>query len=336
MNGAELADQFSARVNAGLAVGRDDSAQTYADLAGIARDSGLEETLEQLRTTFAQALHPTRFADIRVWQVDDRFEQCYELLRRMFAEDERDPRDRFIAMVNGLRNPANLAPIILMGRYWKVVGPQIYTPEGALKQFTFDPLALSEHIVGVVSANYMSLDPVGREGQGIGAIGHLATREHFQRGYGHGSALLESFEDELNAIAKSQQARVTLIALEAQEDSQAFWYKRGYRWASGTKYAQPPLDFDPVTGERIYDEVPETLMVKIPGQPDATTVDARLLADAVRVMYQNWSLAKVIGFPPAAIQRATDYVIGKVFAEFEASLPSDGAPVSLTPPPHLL
>jgi hypothetical protein len=332
----QLIERFSDAVNAGLAQGHDESAQAYAALQSIAAEQrGAVEVLDLLARSFHDAQQPERFFDARVGQPNERFEQCYELLRRVFDEAEREPKDRFIAMINALRDPNEPAPLVLIGRFWRALGPQQYDAAGALRRFVFDPTMALDSIVSVLSANYMSLAWIRDQRAGIGAIGHLATRERFRRGQGHGTALLETFEGEVARIAAARGERLELIALEAQEESEAFWFKRGYRWARGTRYAQPPLDFDRDTGERFYDEVPETLMVKVPGLPMAASVAAPLLVDAVRTMYQNWCLARTVGYPLAAAQRAADYVMGKVLGDFIASLPPDGAPVPLSPPPHL-
>ncbi len=238
-------------------------------------------------------------------------------------------------MLERLNEPGNTYPFVMMGRLWRASGPQEYDLAGRLVRFAFDPLTVTESIVSSISGHYMSLQPVGRSKQSIGAIGNLVTREQFRGGQGHGTELIQAFEQESARIAAGRGERLELYVLEAQEESQGFWYKRGYRWPSGTRYAQPPLEFDPTTGERLHNEVPETLMVKIPGKPDTTSVDARLLTDAVRIMYLNWCLAETKTYPVVAARRAEEYVMGKVLGEFRDSLPARGASVPLVTPPSL-
>jgi len=331
----EVIRQFSDRVNAVLSQDASGVEPISAVLqqapAGIPAN---RELLDALQHAFQRANEPDRFFNIRMYEPGDRFDQCYELLRTSFDEAERDPLDRFLYMLRMLQNPDNDHPLVMIGRFWRVSGSQAYDAAGRLQHFTFDPMTVTDSIMALVSGNYMSLRPVQAGAAGIGAMGHLATRKRFRRGRGHGSALVRVFESEMEGIAKSRGETLLLIALEAEEDSEGFWYKQGYRWAVGTRYAQPPLEFDPTTGERLHDEVPETLMIKIPGQPAATTVGVRVLEDAVRTMYQNWCLEKARAYESAAARRAEEYVMGKVFRDFVASLPQDGD-VPLGPPPSL-
>lgn len=285
--------------------------------------------------TARQAIQPQQFFNERSVTADLRFDQCDALLRMSFDPAEFEPKERFIRMVHRLADPGNTFPYVLIGRFWRVSGLQDYDAAGYLARFTVDQLVVTEGIAAAITGHYMSLGPVIRSGEAIGAIGNIVTRERFRGGQGHGTALTEAFERETESIASGREETVRLFILESQVDSQEFWYKLGYRWPLNTKYAQPPLEFDPTTGERLHDEVPETLMVKIPGKANATEVDSELLTAAVRVMYVNWCLAETKQFPTAAARRAEEYVLGKVLGEFRASLPADGSAVPLVRPPML-
>lgn len=334
MNQTEAILRYCGIVNVGLAQQRDDSSRATTELNATGLSPDEVALLDRLDRNFHSALEPDRFVNARVTVADERFEQCFALLCATFDEAERDPLDRFYYMLRTLSDTENDHPLVLIGRFWRVPGPQEYDLAGHLQRFAFDPLTISESIVSLVSGNYMSLRAVRSGASAIGAMGHLATRERFRRGRGHGSLLVRAFEAEVDTIAQARGETLQLIALEAQADSEAFWYKQGYRWAVGTDYAQPPLEFDPATGEPQHDEVPESLMVKLVGQPAATSVDAQLLADAVRTMYQNWCLEKTRTYEWTAARRAEEYVMGEVFGRFLASLPPNGN-VPLGPPPSL-
>ncbi|MHB8599825.1 MAG: GNAT family N-acetyltransferase [Ktedonobacteraceae bacterium] len=332
MSYANLTHHFCRMVNDGLTQGEDRSSMVLKDLQSGASKEDESLLLESMYQNFCAAMEPSSFFNAAIQIPDERFEQGYELLKLTFDIAELDSRSRFITMLEQARQKNYHAPMVLLGRFWRVLGPQIYDHAGQLHHFYYDPLTVSENIVGVISGNYMALlsNHSQKAPAGIGAIGNLAIREHFRGGKGHGTFLMNIFEKEMEAIAAFRGEDLQLIALEAQRESVGFWLKNGYRCVEGTRYAQPPLDFDSTTGERTHDEVPETLMVKIPGKPDALYVDTQLLADTVYAMYQNWSLARTISYSPAARKRAEDYVLGKVFAEFRASLPEEESRIRLT------
>ncbi len=281
-----------------------------------------------------EALHPTRFFNERIIKPDARFQATYALLAYSFDEAERDPYDRFLTMLANTASCANDHPIIMMDRYAQIPGVQRYDNDGVLRHFSYNPAATTELTVSLVSGNYMSLMRASSLRESIGAIGHLVTRLHFRRGQGHGSRMLQAFEDEVAAEARRRGETLKLVALEAEPDSVGFWYKQGYRWVKDTTYAQPPLDFDPVTGVPIHPEVPETLMVKLIGAPEATSIDTTLIKDTVKMMYENWCIEKAAEFGPIVTNVARDYVFGKVYRAFLDSLPNADT-VALVPPPSL-
>lgn len=333
-----LVEEFRERANALLRDGQDarESAKLMSDPAVPADDQAL---LDELRAAYRQALRPTDFFSRHIRQTGAAFEQCYELLRRTFQPAELPPRAGYVRRLTELAGepPARArVPFVMIGRFWRVLGPQRYDPAGSLIHFGFDPLVVTEQIASVISGNYMTLLPSSERGAGagagIGAIGHLATRERLRRGGGHGGTLVAQFEREMEATAAARGETTRLLVLEAEPDAMAFWARQGYRWPIGSRYAQPPLDFDPATGARLYDEVPELLMVKDPHNPAATTVDAKLLRQTVRTLYENWCLVRVRGFPPDAAARA-EQDVGNIFDAFEASLPAGAVSVPLGDPP---
>lgn len=335
MNRTEVIQRFCEIVNNGLSQGKDYGKVAHEQLISAVSEPSQKSLLDQMYQNYCKAQEPDNFLNLRIWEPDERFEQCYELIRLTFGAAEREPRQRYLDMLEYLKEEHHPSPPVIIGRFWHVSGPQQYDASGQLKGFGFDPLIVTDSIMSVISGNYMKLYPPQRQKEGIGAIGHLATRSHFRRGKGHGTVLLQAFEREVEAIAAERGEKLQLIVLEAEEDSWWFWAKQGYRWPAGSRYFQPPLEFDPVTGERLHDEVPELLMVKIWNNSSASQIDSKLLIDTVRTMYQNWCLAKIVtySFSKEAVQRATDYVMGKIFTDFLASLPPGGESVPLQEPP---
>jgi hypothetical protein len=228
----------------------------------------------------------------------------------------------------------HLSPMIMIGRYWQTLGSQLYDDQGKLIQFHYDPLTTSEHLAAVVSGSYMSMSETGSPGESIGVMSHLVTREGFRRKYGHGTSLMQAFERDVYHIAANRDEHPALILLEAQQQSLQFWYNHGYRWPAKTRYAQPPLEFDPVTGEHLYDPVPEILMVKMLGARANTYIDVTLLKRAVQTMYNFWFLSALESYPPEAQEKARAY-IDEVFADFVSSLPEEPSTILLTDPPAM-
>ncbi len=332
MNSTSLTQRFCDSVNDGLSKGEDRGKAAYEQLIATTDEPDEKSLLDQLYQNYCQALQPRSFFNLKITQADERFEQVYELLRVTFDEAELDPKKVYLQAFESLMKEHATSLPVMVGRFWHALGTQQYDISGQLQKFAFNPLVVTDSIVGVSSGTYMSMELTQRMHESFGAIGHLVTRSHFRRGQGHGTSVLDAFEQAVEMIATERGDKLQLILLEAQADSRGFWAREGYRWPAGSRYAQPPLEFDPITGERFHDEVPEFLMVKIWNDPGATHIDSQLLTDAVRIMYQNWCLEQIATYTPEAAKRASDYVFGKVFAEFVASLPPGGAPVPLQDP----
>ena len=330
-----VVSQFCAHVNELLRSGQY-AASAISEQAAPAGASGDEQALlDALRAAYGQALHPTDFVTRHIRRPDETFEQCYELLRLTFQPAELGPREGYVRRLAAQARVAparEQTPFVMIGRFWRVLGLQRYDAAGRLVRFGFDPLMATEQIASVIDGNYMTMLPPAGPSIGMGAIGHLATREALRRKGGHGGTLVAAFEREIAALAAARGETTGLIVLEAERDAMAFWARQGYRWPVGARYVQPPLDFDPATGARVYDEVPELLMVKDPRDPTATAVDGQLLRQAVRTLYEHWFVGYVRDFPPAAAARA-EQDVWDLYAAFEASLPDGEATVPLGEPP---
>jgi hypothetical protein len=335
----ELVAQFVTRVNDALDSGQFDVAPIYQAMLAQAATEDERAPLDEVYQNFREAAHPTEFTTRCIEGPGPDFETCYELLRQTFQPDVLSPRAGYVRHFVA-RERTTIAeqpvPLVMLGRFWRVSGLQRYDAAGRLVRFDHDSLAVTEHMASVISGQYMSLltqlTQAGR-GLAIAAVGHLATRAALRRGGGHGRALVAAFEREIAALAAARGETDCLIVLEAEHDAMTFWAKQGYRWPLGSRYAQPPLEFDPASGERLYDEAPELFMVKDPRHPAATSVPASLLRDTVQTLYDNWCLAQARTFAPHAATRAAEYV-GKVYAAFDASLPPGDVAVPLIDPPQ--
>jgi ribosomal protein S18 acetylase RimI-like enzyme len=331
---AKLTDYFCSIVNTFLQTGQVmPNKQALYEYVSQAFSEPFEPSVfERLYDAYHQAAQPTTFFNERVSCVNAQFEQCYTLLRSTFDSIELEPRHRYVELYK-TQNSNPLPHIqVMLGRHWQVSGPQAYDIEGNLVRFGYNTLLTTESIAGVISGTYLRLASSGRDKESIGAIGHLAIRERFRNGQGHGTILLEAFERECQAIANERGEKLQLIVLEAQPSARRFLYHRGYRWPVDIPYKQPPFEFDPETGIHRYDEVAETLMVKIPYAPNAPGVDQSLLKDAIREVYEAWYLPMVANLPPRAALQARNYVYEKVFGDFVASLSSSGNVIPMGKP----
>lgn len=281
-------------------------------------DPGLKQ---ELTDALSEAQKPSRFHNRRVFEYrDPSFSQCYALMEATFSKDVLDLKHTYMPQLLPLSNPPSL---VMYGRFFRLSGSVIYTPEGRFAHFEYHPINVSEHVVSIMSGNYLRMD----ETRSIGAIGHTATRNKFKM-QGHAKGLVTEFEKSLKEMAEELGQKLVVILLEAQKDSRPFWTRLGYRWPENSLYYQPPIQFLE-NGEPMYDEVPELLMVKILGEPEATTIDKNLLCDAVKTMYKAWYFPK--GLSPEASLRAEEYVM-KLYHMFELSLEAHEDRVSLAVP----
>jgi len=129
-----------------------------------------------------------------------------------------------------------------------------------LVQFEFDPLVTTESAASVICADYFLHDSatLGRR-VGIGAIGYLATRPALRGKGGHGSHLLSAFETILHKRAVETGEPLHAVVLESEDRAARFWSKMGFRTAPGSRYIQPPLSYNPQTGEPASRAASETL-----------------------------------------------------------------------------
>jgi hypothetical protein len=101
----------------------------------------------------------------------------------------------------------------------------------------------------------------------------------------------------------------------------------------GTRYMQPPIDYDRVSGKPLFPAVPELLMVKPLGNSMGNSIDRELLIDAVYSLYKKWYIFDYI--PEKARPEAEAYVFGTLFKDFLDSLPPGDGHVPLVLPPSV-
>jgi hypothetical protein len=186
-------------------------------------------------------------------------------------------------------------------------------------------------MAGMAAGNLMWIDRETRTLQL--AIGNIATSPGLKAaGFrGVGSTLLAAAFDFAQAEASSQGGEVAYSVAEAEPESLGFWTKRGYLWPRGVEYLQPPLEFEE-DGRRIYDEVPETLLVRPLGASDPQSIDADVLRKIVLGIYRNWAIETNRSLLSAeAIAAAEAYVMNDVFPKVDATIPRHGR-VPLTNP----
>ena len=328
----DISQGYSEAVNKALAEGHDDAPQIYERLREEATTLEEQANLDFLHQVYLEARMPSSFFELPITTPDLTFEAFYALLSNTFDPAELLPKEYFLFGFERMKTQPQPSNYILVGRFWRTLGPQLYSPDGDLSQFVYDPLTVSQHIASLLTGNYMPIQSEVNSAGSIGAISYIATRKAL-RGHGHSQALLASFEKSILQLAELRGQIPILLFAEASEGSQGFWARSGYRWPSHVYYAQPPIDFDEQTGAPLFHEVPETLMIKMIGDGEHKSIDVRLLQDIVTTIYNNWYLIRAASFPALAAQRARDYVMQKVYGDFLASLPSDSSTIPLVVPP---
>ncbi|MBX3063121.1 MAG: hypothetical protein KF726_09100 [Anaerolineae bacterium] len=324
-----LIELFSDLVNQGIAQGEDRGKVSYEQLRGQIPEENVA-LLEHLYENYQQAYQPTEFVTRQVEDVDAQFEEWYELQRVTFDPSVLSPRENYVQGVRHRSTTGTPRTAVRLCRSFRVSGAHHYDADGKLVKFQFDPLAVVESAVCIISGGYIDLRSVGRPQDASAGIGHMATRVHFRR-KGHAQAVTRQFEEEIAAIAEANGQTLKVILLEAEPGSRPFWASCGYRYPAGSRYYQPPIDFNLDTGERLFDEVPELLMGKVFATTSAESIDKALLMDAVKALYQRWYGGE--GNNPEATQKIQDYVFGKLFEDFASSLSSEDSRIPLVMPP---
>jgi GNAT superfamily N-acetyltransferase len=334
MRTKDLITRFCSLTNEGLANRIDNIEATYDVVKDeIANQSDEErplllETFDEMVRCYQHAKQPSEFFHVTVTDVGPRFDQCYYLLREFLDKAVVGLKENFAESLVRTSGTVGMHPYILIGRFWQVSGLQKYAPSGHLEHFDYEPLLLTDGIVSTVSGDYLSMESVSRSGQGIGALGQMVTRPKF-RGGGHGSALNQAFEATVHQIAASHGETVQLFLLEAKDNARAFWFRQGYRYPLGSQYIQPAIAYDPVTGEDLFSEMTETIMIKPCQEQDNSSINVSLLMDAMRTMYEGWYIPHYLS--ESGRKRVTAHIY-TLLSDFEASLTKENGRVPLVGP----
>jgi hypothetical protein len=326
MDNQQIIEQFSQRVNRGLATGEDVSDQAYAELEKSLTSPADRALLDLLRQTFQAALNPDQFVNLSIEEVNADLDQTYELLSSTFDETVLGPKEGYIAGITARKQQPQPHTSALLARFWQVLGLHEYDRDGNLRVFGFDRLASTRHIASVIGGSYFTVP--NRPGEGFAGIGHLATIPARRRG-GHARAITDDFERRMQQVAAARSEQLQAFILESERMSRPYWYRMGYRWPRSSVYFQPPMDFDMETGEALLPAVPECLMLKTT-HGDSATIQRDLLLDIVRSLYDHWYLPR--SATPAAQAAISAYLFEGLLADFAASLP-DGDDIPLDEPP---
>jgi hypothetical protein len=333
----DLIKQFCEIVNAGLEKGTDRGEEAEAHLRstlqGCESDANYDllcEAFDEVRHCYREAYQPTFFFNANVTEPGPGFDQCYFLLREILEKAVVGPKGHFADSLSPRPELAGLHPFIVIGRFWQVSGPQNYASTGRLLHFDYDPLVQTQGIASTISGDYMTLDSTTYVGEGIGTLGQMVTREGLRRG-GHGSSVNRAFEQKVSQIAASRGEQVRLFLLEAEDRARQFWYNQGYRYPQGSHYVQPSIAYDPETGEGLFPEMTELIMIKPCRAEDAESIEIGLLLDTMKTMFENWYIPDYLS--EAARQRVTDHVINRLLPDFAATLVTVEGRVPLVAPP---
>lgn len=321
MNRDDIIQQANERINLALSI------EQTPDLSDLeAYDADL---VAQIMDAYHAAIDPTQFEHELIWQLTPRFEQAFELMRITFDRDVLDPRAGYAQWFSHITEPPSDSAMI--GRFWRASGRHTYSPDGALQHFDFDPLVATESVACVVTGNYFSLQEATGQAVGIGAIGYLATRSAMRRGRGHGTQLTAALETFLQARASELGETLRAIILESLPAAQPFWAKMGYRWPENSRYIQPPLNFDPQTGEATSDTADEYFMLKFMDGTPTEQISYDEMVNLVRVTYEHWYHPQLD--TPQATERANQYIMGELLNTFAESIKTPDNVVRLVLPP---
>jgi ribosomal protein S18 acetylase RimI-like enzyme len=181
-----------------------------------------------------------------------------------------------------------------------------------------------ELLAGFLSSNLMWIDR--STGFVQLAIGNIATspalRDIGLRGVGNAlwHAAIAFGESE----ATTQQGVLAYSVAEAEPESLGFWKKLGYLYPHGVDYWQPPLEFRE-NGEKVRDEVKETLLIRPLTGQSHDSVDAHVLRQMILAIYRNWCIeTNRPRLSKVALDNAERYVMKKVFTEVNKTIPQNG------------
>jgi hypothetical protein len=225
---------------------------------------------------------------------------CYALLQEIFHAEELNTLEEMQADLSVLVSSKSSQQFVVFARQ----------ADTEAQYGSLNPIA--SLIVGC----YLSIRNIEPTNRGIGFIEYLVTASAFrQRGYA--SSLLNAFEEEMLRLASLRKEQLCLIMGEVEPDLVDFKVKRGYHQPRGSKYVQPPISYDQMTGLPLSAELPKLLMVK----SWTGSVDVRLLLHAVRIIFEKRYVPK--NMDKQSKHKVNDFIYEHVYAPFSASLQVD-------------
>jgi|GEM_PF-6178852 len=229
---------------------------------------------------------------------EQEFAACYALLAETFHADVLDDA---ATLLEQLRAPRDSQELIMLARL-------------ADQETARQP-------AGLVVGFRLSLD-----GLVIGFIEYLVTRPECC-GQGCAGELLDAFEGELARCAAARGERLALALGEVEPELLRFKARHGYQTPLAGRYVQPPLRYNPHSGQPLSPEVPLLLMVKSWVGP----LQASQLLTALEIIFERCYLPAQAS--PAVRQAARRYILQNVFQPFQDSLTLADGLVVMDPGP---
>jgi len=256
-----------------------------------------------------------------VTEPDAWLDATYGLLRRHFADDVVEPKERFVKWLDQNRRGVHPFPFVLLAAYLaqggraRVIG------------------ALAGNLMRLVESRPESAKPA--PATYFFAVGNQLTDPLAKRAgiKGVGTRLWRRSITEARSITRKLGGHLDYSFLEAETDSLGFWERMGYRWPRGVTYWQPPLEFD-ARGKFLHPEVPEIAMFKPLGSSPRRTIGKQLVHDVIATIFLNWALHPYRAtLSPAAMKRAEGYVMGTLMGRVDSLMPPTPR-ISLVPFPR--
>lgn len=217
----------------------------------------------------------------RILKADSKFRAGFALEQQEFAEDALDPQSRLALWLKETADGTHEFPFL----------NTVATLKGK-----------DDYVVGVFDGNLMEVrdwnrvDPLSLKAPAlptnecIFVVGRQATSRYIRdKVRGIGSRLFTFSVEAAAQQAKSLGKTLKYMVLESEPESVGFWLKQGFRAPSNTTYLQPPLEFDPATGNPLKGTRPEVLMF-LPVNTDITYLPRQDFINAVATIYTYWSV----------------------------------------------
>lgn len=328
MKEKEIEKKFKDAINEDLKAGGNNSELIYNNfLSSYGKNDDVKNFLYDCYKLYLEASNPQNFYTKLILDPNSKqFNEVYNLMLNLFESNVTEEEEWYKECLKKTIDGKSKSPYILIVRYFRVYGDQKYDLKGNLIKFGTNRNIFTEKIVSFISGNYM---PLTNSKEAIGAIGHVATLEKFRR-QNHASELIRVFLNECNEYANKRGEKLVGLVGEVEDDAKDFFYRCGFRWPKNVYYAQPPLRFDPKTGEKNFYEVPEHLMILSVDKQKRIKKDT--LINVVRALYHYWVIKKHAHFNKDVKRKIAYYVWRRVFKDFLNSVSCKSNYITLVKP----